>query len=203
MTRRTRIILADASPLFSFAAIDRLDILFAAGFPIALTDYVEWEATRSGSVTALRIADWLSRNRPLVTVVETETGEEKIRKEKDGKADRRNNVGEITIFEAISNGYVGDGPFVFLHEDQKATGKVDPSFFGKYPVHQLTTYGYLVGLERSGVIPDADVVFNAIRGLGEVDLALDLEAFPRPGVKKILVDRPHRDADGQDTSWRP
>ena len=69
---------------------------------------------------------------------------------------------------------------------------VDPGFYGRHPVHSVTTLGFLVGLERSGIIPDAEAIFEAMRANG------------REGVKAIILDRPHRETrEGPDTTWRP
>ncbi|SFM23270.1 hypothetical protein [Methylobacterium pseudosasicola] len=45
-----------------------------------------------------------------------ERGRDRIEKERKGLGDRRKNVGEQTIFEAISSGYVEPGPYLFLFE---------------------------------------------------------------------------------------
>ena len=189
---RTKIILPDAGPLFSFAAVDGgLDLLLAAGLPILLTDYIEWEAIRSGSATAIKIGQWIAKHPDRISIVETERGQDRIAREKSGTASKkqRHNVGEQTIFEALSEGDVGEGPFLFLFEAVKF---VDPSFYGRYPVHSVTTLGFLVGLERSRIIRDADAVFLAMRSSN------------RAGVKGIILDRPHRDdRAGQDTTGRP
>jgi hypothetical protein len=189
---RTKILLPDSSPLFSFVAVTGgLDLLLAAGLPIVLTDYIEWEATRSGSETARAIRSWIDSHPDEISVVETELGQARIAREKAGigvKKERKN-IGEVTIFEALATGDIGDGPFLFLFEEDKF---VDPSFYGQHPVHSVTTLGFLVGLERSGIIPDADGVFAAMRSNG------------REGVKAIIIDRPHRAMrDGKDTTWRP
>lgn len=189
---RARIILPDSGPLFSFAAVDGgLDLLLAAGLPIVLTDYIGWEATRSGSPTALLIRQWIDTHSGSVSVVETERGQDRIAKEAAGLSDKkaRRNVGEQTIFEALSEGDLGEGPFLFLFEEDRF---VDPGFYGRYPVHSVTTLGFLVGLERSGIIPSADAVFRAMRSNG------------REGVKGIVIDRPYRaERTGVDTTWRP
>ena len=68
---------------------------------------------------------------------------------------------------------------------------VDPSFYGVYPVRSVTTLGFLVGLERSRVIENADAVFRAMRSNG------------RQGIKGVVVDRPYRaKRDAEDTTWR-
>jgi hypothetical protein len=189
---RTRIILPDAGPLFSFAAVDGgLDLLLAAGLPVVLTDYIEWEATRSGSATARRIRTWIDEHAASISVIETERGQDRIAREKAGTTARkqRHNIGEQTIFEALSEGDVGEGPLLFLFEEDKF---LDPGFYGRYPVHSVTTLGFLVGLERSRIIRDADAVFLAMRSNG------------REGVKGIIIDRPYRaERAGEDTTWRP
>lgn len=199
--RQVKVVLPDAGPLFSLASINALDLLLKLDMQIVLTDYVEWEATRSGSESAKRIAQWLADNKRMVEVVPTETGADRIRKEKAGIADKRKDVGEDTVFEAIKNEYVGPGPYMFLFEDEKMLRQVGISFFDKYPVHMMTTYGWLVALERRGVIPDADAVFAEIRGLAAP--LVPTEIPPRPGVRKTLIDRAHRDEHGVDTSYSP
>lgn len=189
---RARILLPDASPLFSFAAVENgLDLILAAGLPVVLTDYIEWEATRSRSASADLIARWISANADRISVIETERGQQRIAMERSGTQPRkmRRNVGEQTIFEAISEGDVGEGPFLFLFEEDQF---VDPGFYGRYPVHSVTTLGFLVGLERSGIIADADGIFRAMRSNG------------REGVKALLLDRPYRKVrESEDTTWRP
>ena len=189
---RTKLLLPDSGPLFSFAAIPGgLDLLLAPGLPVVLTDYIEWEATRSRSTTAQQIRAWIDAHPDAVSVVETELGQARIAREKAGiaaKKDRRN-IGEITVFEALATGDVGEGPFLFLFEEDKF---VDPGFYGRHPVHSVTTLGFLVGLERSLIIPDADAVFRSMRTNG------------REGIKGIVIDRPHRPArTAEDTTWRP
>ena len=189
---KVKVLLPDSSPLFSFVAVPGgLDLLLAPGLPVILTDYIEWEATRSGSETAKTIRAWIASHPDELTIVEMELGQARIAREKSGaaaKKDRRN-IGEVTVFEALASGDIGEGPFLFLFEEDKF---VDPSFYGRHPVHSVTTLGFLVGLERSGIIANADAVFAAMRTNG------------REGVKSIVIDRPHRAArDAQDTTWRP
>ena len=189
---RTKVMLPDSSPLFSFVSVSGgLDLLLAPGLPIVLTDYIEWEATRSGSETAKTIRAWIDGHPDEIRVVETELGQARIAREKTGVASKkdRKNIGEITVFEALATGDVGEGPFLFLFEEDQF---VDPSFYGRHPVHSVTTLGFLVGLERSRIIPDADAVFKAMRTNG------------REGVKAIIIDRAHRERrEAEDTTWRP
>ncbi len=189
---RTKVLLPDSSPLFSFVAVPGgLDLLLAPGLPVVLTDYIEWEATRSESETAEAIRAWIAGHPDEISVVETELGQSRIAREKAGLALRkdRKNIGEITVFEALATGDIGDGSFLVIFEEDKF---VDASFYGRHPVHSVTTLGFLVGLERSGIIPDADAVFKAMRTNG------------REAVKAVIIDRPHRASrEGEDTMWRP
>ncbi len=110
-------------------------------------------------------------------------------KGRDRDQGRAAHIGEVTVLEALASGDVGDGPLLFLFEEDKF---VDPGFYGRHPVHSVTTFGFLVGLERSGVITNADELFTAMRSNG------------REGVKAISIDRRHRSTrDGADTTWRP
>ena len=181
--------LPDAGPLFSFAAVPGgLDMLLLADLPITLTDYVFWEATRSGSGSAITIADWV-KSRSKVDIIETETGQLRIAAEKAGTAKKRKHVGELTIQEAISEDLVGGLPVLFLFEEKRF---VDPGFFGTYPVHSVSTLGLLVGLERAKLIKSADDVFNMMRTNG------------RNGIQAMILDRPYRRERTEDeTTWRP
>lgn len=185
-------LLPDSGPLFSFVAIQGgLDLLLAPGLPLVLTDYIAWEATRSGSATARAIRSWIDTHPDEIAVVDTELGQARIAREKAGASvkKQRRNIGEVTIFEALATGDIGEGPFLFLFEEDKF---IDPGFYGCHPVHSVTTLGLLVGLERSGIIRDADGVFAAMRSNG------------RQGVKGVILDRPHRTTrDGKDTIGRP
>jgi hypothetical protein len=119
-----------------------------------------------------------------VEIIATESGADRIRKEKAGISDKRKNVGEETVFEAISNEYIGPGPCVFLFEDEKMLRQgAGMTYFDKYPVHLITTYGLLVGLERRGIIPDADAIFARIRGLDAPLVPTQVAA--RPGSRKL------------------
>ena len=117
---RTRILLPDSGPLFSFVAVPGgLDLLLAPGLPIVLTDYIKWEATRNGSETAKAIEAWIDSHPDEIRMVETELGQARIEREKAGtptKKERRN-IGEITVFEALATGDAGEGPFLFLFEE--------------------------------------------------------------------------------------
>jgi hypothetical protein len=101
-----------------------------------LTDYIAWEATRSGSQTAQTIRSWIDAHPGVISVIETELGQFRIARERAGlaaKKDRRN-IGETTIFEALAEGDVGEGPFLFLFEEDKF---VDPGFYGRYPARRV------------------------------------------------------------------
>lgn len=200
--RPVRFIFPDASPLFSLASVDALDLLLKLDIKVVLTDYIAWEATRSGSASAKLISNWIEANPERIEIIDTECGAERIRKEKAGIQDRRKNMGENSVFEAISNEYVGPGPYAFVFEDEKMLRQgAGMTYFDRYPVHLTTTYGVLVGLERRHIIEDADAVFASIRGL--VAPLVPSEIPPRPNVRQTLIDRPHRDEAGVDTSWMP
>ena len=91
--------------------------------------------------------------------------------------------------QAIRSGLVPAGPYLFLFEEDRLA---DPSFFGVYPVHVISLYGFLVGLERAKLVSSADMVLQSIRSSGRK-------------VKADIVDRPTRKVEppAEESEWIP
>nr|WP_294546737.1 hypothetical protein [uncultured Rhodopila sp.] len=89
-----------------------LDLLPAAGLPVVLTDYIAWEATRSGSETAEAIGAWIAGHPDEVSVVETEPGQSRIAREKLALRHRRD------AFRVVHALKMGNGVWV-IHAFRK------------------------------------------------------------------------------------
>lgn len=200
LRQRTRLVIPDASPLISLAQAsvrhpgrqDYLDLLLLAQLPIYVTDQVKWEATRlKGHPIAEHIEGWLGRHLKEVTEVSTRIGQMRAAAEASGALDRKllGDQGEESVLQAIRSGGIPAGPYLFLFEEDRLA---DPSFFGIYPVHIVSTYGFLVGLERRQLITSADAVLQAIRSSGR-------------SLKAEIIDRPTRkvDAPAEESEWLP
>lgn len=199
---RISLLLPDTSPLISLAqatvqrndGVDYLDLLLEADLPIYVTDQVKWEATKlkkGGHPIASAIDAWFTRH-PEVHEAPTKIGAMRAAAEAAGVLNKKmlEDQGEESVLQAIRSGAIPAGPYLFLFEEDRLA---DPSFFGIYPVHVVSLYGFLVGLERSRIIPSADAVLNAIRKAG------------RPNAKADIIDRPTRKVapPAVESEWRP
>lgn len=199
--QRVSLLLPDASPLISLGQAsvssadgkDYLDLLLAAGLPIYVTDQVRWEATRLkayGHPIAAHIDRWFDRH-PAIESVRTKIGAMREAAEKAGTLtpEMLEDQGEESVLQAMKSGAVPPGPYLFLFEEDRLA---DPSFFGIYPVHVVSLYGFLAGLQRADLLSSADHVLQRIRASGRK-------------VKADIIDRPTRKvvAPAEESEWVP
>jgi hypothetical protein len=199
--QRTFLLIPDASPLISLGqasvssrdGTEYLDLLLKAGLPVYVTDQVRWEATRLkafGHPIASHVDLWFERH-PEVENVTTKIGKMREVAEKAGTLTQEmlEDQGEESVLQAIRSGLVPAGPYLFLFEEDRLA---DPSFFGIYPVHVVSLYGFLVGLERAKLISSADTVLQRIRSSGRK-------------IKADIIDRPTRKVDtpAEESEWSP
>ena len=130
---------------------------------------------------AALIHKWYRKHKTHIKVIATKIGEARKALESVGKYDHKkfSDQGEESILQAIKSKQLEPGPYLFLFEDEQAA---DPSFFGVYPVHIVSTYGFLVGLERAHVIPSADKILERIRSGGRHSLKADSGEGMKPIV---------------------
>ena len=193
---KVKLLLPDASPLISLAhgGEDCLELIFKAKLPVVMTDQVLFEATyrKDELQDAAVINKWYRKHRTQIKVVATKIGEARKALESVGKYDHKKfaDQGEESVLQAIKSKQLEPGPYLFLFEDEQTA---DPSFFGVYPVHVVSTYGFLVGLERAHVIPSADKILERIRSGG------------RHSLKADIIDRPTRKVrdPGEESEWVP
>jgi hypothetical protein len=199
--QRTSLLIPDASPLISLAqasesssdGTEYLDLLLKPGLPVYVTDQVLWEATRLktfGHPVASRIDHWFGQHGE-VKSVPTKIGAMREAADKAGTLtkDMLEDQGEESVLQAIRSGLIPAGPYLFLFEEDRLA---DPSFFGIYPVHVVSLYGFLAGLERAKIIASADAVLGQIRSSGR-------------SVKADIIDRPTRkvEAPAEESEWIP
>ncbi|GKQ53498.1 hypothetical protein [Bradyrhizobium sp. Ce-3] len=199
--QRISLLIPDASPLISLGqasvtsqnGTEYLDLLLKAGLPVYVTDQVRWEATRLkafGHPIASHVERWFERH-PEVENVTTKIGKMREAAENAGTLtqDMLVDQGEESVLQAIRAGLVPAGPYLFLFEEDRLA---DPSFFGVYPVHVISLYGFLVGLERAKLVSSADMVLQSIRSSGRK-------------VKADIIDRPTRKVEtpAEESEWIP
>jgi hypothetical protein len=168
----------DAGPLISLAHGDALELLLLLQLPILLVDEIVQEVTAAREAPdAQRLRAFIADNRAVVRVAETFVGRSAAAERARDPAARLRGVGEAAIAEVVSRidelVPVGE-PILVLFEDSDVP-RIQMLLRGN--VHLLSTRAMLLGMERVGLIPSMDAVWQAIRAGGR-----------RPAT--TIVDRP-------------
>lgn len=166
------VLLPDAGPLITLAYADALDLLHLPGWGIALVDMVLHEVTRNQTPTSRKIGAWAARCKP--RVIDTQIYRHHLRAE--GGAQRRSNLGELAVQEAMQGFALAKQPQtgVFLFEDHKIARA---SFVLPHDCHKISTRAFLIFLEEKGWIASAAAVERAAILQGRRFSAL---RFPNP-----------------------
>jgi hypothetical protein len=191
MARKTvdvAIVIPDASPLLTLARVDRLDLLDTFTVPIHIPDQVAYEARKPDNDVTGRVAAWFARKANEVSIVETTVGLGfQARRAKDPDYPS-SDLGELAVEEYALSLARTKGPSfapLVLFEDPDVLELRIARVKG---VHLLNTAGWLLALEKAGVIEDGRAVLRNIN---------DTRATPmRP------VDRPARTGKIQSTFVR-
>lgn len=145
------VLLPDAGPLITLAYADALDVLFKSGWPVMVVDMVLHEVTRNQTPTSEKLGRWAASN--ALPVVSTKTFQH-YRQTLGGAAQRKSNLGELAIQEAM-NGFALEQPpktGVFLFEDHKIARA---SFLLPDNCRKVSTRAFLIFLEYKGRIDSA------------------------------------------------
>jgi predicted nucleic acid-binding protein len=156
------IIVPDASPLITLANIDRLDLLDTFAAPIKVPDQVAWEAQKLENDPQGRIGAWIARKGNEIEVVETMVGFGFLTKRATDPKFSSRGLGEIAVDEYATRIARSTGPgFIplVLFEDPDVLELRIAKLKG---VHLLNTAGWLVALDRAGIVEDAKDILRAI-----------------------------------------
>jgi hypothetical protein len=165
---RCVLVIPDAGPINSLWTAGRLDLLPALDIPIVMIDAVYDELTNDpGNFSKDRevkaFLDGLRASR-LLTMEETFVGRQARLARQQGTFQVGKGIGDAAIAEFMGNGignYVGaSSPVLLLFEDADFRSV---RFIRKPDnLHMLSTVAMLRGLERMGLIDDADTVIAAM-----------------------------------------
>ena len=168
------LVIPDTGPLITFGSIGRFDLIDRFNCAIVLTDYVFHEVAR-GPDDALdkeRFLKWTESRGNRIQTVETLYGilwrnvDEATRKSLRDRDKGERSVQEFA--DKIRGRLAGDGQCLVLFEDER----VKDMYFGDH-VHLIHTWAFLVSLERLGVIPSAQAIFNEVNATGVRNLKKD------------------------------
>lgn len=179
--RECAIILMDSTPLIDLAQVGQLNLLLAFDLPIYIADEVYYECVQkyrdihgSEPADSLAIKDWVAKNSGRVFVKETLLGQTLADARRNNTYRDAPNYGEMAAAQLYderrrfnqAHGGAPLAPVLLIFDD----ADVPSMHFVGRDVHILSTYGLLVAVEKQGLIPSADDLWNRIpdkqRGVG-------------------------------------
>lgn len=160
---RATLILPDAGPINSLWVADELPLFLALDMPIVVVDAVYDEMTSDPSYRKDReVKVFLDTHQPPFQIAKTDIGQQEREKRQAGHPLKKN-AGELAIIDFLSSEeglrhYLQAGDLVvLLFED------ADVRIINKPPhLHILSTVGLLRGLERVGIVRQADPIIHAM-----------------------------------------
>ena len=180
------LILTDASPLITLAVADELDTLLLPGVLVIVPDMVRFEVTRqAGKPGAQKILDWIrARESKMVSVRSTEVFEEYEKLLSIDPSTKSKNRGEESAGEILGRELnQGIDAAILLFEDSDVKKS---NFLVRMPdnVLVMSTSTFLDGLERTGLIPDANaILLKAVTVRGEK--ILEREVLATEGAEEL------------------
>ena len=173
-----RMVIPDSGPLISLGKIDRMDLIDRFKCPIIITDVVQMEITDGpdDATDARVLSDWMQRGGNRLQVADTTYGQ--LLKQNRQLLDmipenrraplvrqfKRKNAGELSILEfamEIRTWMSDSDTTLVLFEDSE----VRSIPFGDH-VHLMSNWSLAMSLEKLGVIPSADALFDQIEAAG-------------------------------------
>jgi hypothetical protein len=160
------LLVPDAGPLISLGRVNRLDLLVSLGLPVVIVDQVKFEVTRDARFPDARHIERFLAHQPTVHVFETAVGTAAASRREAGEI-RQPGQGEAAIAECLSRieEITGDpdGPILLLFEDSDILKR---RFVLPANVHIISTWSFLLGLERKGLLVSAMSVWQEIEASG-------------------------------------
>jgi len=160
----TEIVIPDSGPLISLGRIDRLDLLDRFRCSILITDMVAEEVLRGtpGAPDRHVFRKWFEARGNQVQAVETSIGLlwRSIPEDRKSVLKRIKDAGETSIWQfsnSLRETMNEKDDALLIFEDQK----IKTMDFGPN-VSKVTTWSFILGLERLKVILSAEDIFNEI-----------------------------------------
>ncbi len=162
------IAIADSGPLISLARIGRLGLLDRFNCPVMIADMALDELLRGmpGAPGAMIFHDWFRNGGNRIQTIETGIGMLWNALPPDQQALRRRikDAGETSIWQFSNRlrGTLGASDYRLLLFEENQVKSMD---FGPR-IAKITTWSFLVGLERMGVLPSAEALHDDLSSEG-------------------------------------
>lgn len=173
------VIIPDASPVFAFARIDRLDLFEFFSAPIQIVDQVHYEITKATNDRNGKVAAWLKRMGNRITIIETLVGFGFRTKMERGETPRSINLGEIAVDEyatlLVRTAPPNFVPLVLFEDPDVLQTRI-----ARLPrVHLLNTAAWIRGMADEGIILDGAQILDEINA----QRASPMVPIERPGER--------------------
>ena len=158
----------DSGPLMSLGRIDRLDLLDRFNCPIVITDMVVYEVLRGmpGAPDAMTFRDWFRKGGNRIQTIETSIGLlwNALPPDQQALRKRIKDAGETSIwqFSNTLRDTMGASDYGLLLFEDNQVKNMD---FGPR-IAKITTWSFLIGMERMGVIPSAEALRQELSSAG-------------------------------------
>lgn len=166
---RIVLVVPDTGPLISLGKADCLPILLKLDVPIIIVDQVLHEATRDRRFPdAGRIDAFVQGNPQRVTVFNTVVGEAAAAQRAAFGDGRQRGLGEAAVAEFLARldeVAEPDSPVLLVYEDGDLRSA---RFILPANVHVVSTKALLLGMERRGLVPSAQAIWDRIRTAGRL-----------------------------------
>lgn len=161
---RCALVILDAGPVNSLWVADRLDLILSVRLPVIMLDAIYDELT---SDTAYQkdhdVKAFIDDHPETFSIRKTDFWQDQLKLRSLGEAIKKKNAGEIAISDFLTseNGLDAlvdmNDIVLVLGEDMKAMRRL---FLPEPRVHSLGTIGFLLGLEKIGIIPSAQQIIS-------------------------------------------
>lgn len=198
---RCALVILDAGPVNSLWVADRLDLILSVHLPVIMLDAIYDELT---SDTAYQkdhdVKAFIDGHPDTFSIRKTDFWQDQLKLRSLGEAIKKKNAGEIAISDFLTSESGLDAVVemndvvLVLGEDMKAMRRL---FLPEPRVHSLGTIGFLLGLERIGIIPSAQ------------EIIAEMEAPTAPGRSLAMARKLSEPSDGLDdpadrgSTWLP
>lgn len=160
---RISLIVTDAGPLITLAIAGALDTLLLLNVPVIVPDMVEYEVVSHADKPGAReVMDWLALHRDRVEIGETEVFDEFLALLALRPDLRSRGRGELAAGEVLARELLHQVDAAILLFEDSALRKTN--FLRRMPdnVLLMSTSAYLRGLQRRGLLDDADAVLRRV-----------------------------------------
>ena len=184
------LVIPDSGPLMSLGRMNRLDLLDRFNCPIVITDMVVDEVLRGmpGAPDAVIFRDWFRNGGTRIQTIETSIGLlwNALTPDQQALRKRIKDAGETSVWQ-LSNTLrdtLGASDYGLLLFEDNLVKKMD---FGPR-IAKITTWSFLIGMERMGVILSAEALHQELSSAGRnssLQQALMSKAIPSGGKRKV------------------